>query len=131
MAKTSGSAVLPDGSYDKKLSRQFLKDIERKLDEMESDKGAYMARRKSALEQISKIYDCASDAGIPKKILKIHVKRRELENRLEALVDFADEEDTTKYQQLGLALDDGDAATGEPKKKAKGGMPGAEAPATH
>jgi len=136
MAKTSGSAVLPDGTFDKKLTRLFVKDIEKVLDEMDSQKGEYMAQCKSQRERIAEIKDRAKDAGIPKKVMNEHIKRRLLEQKLEACGEFDDVEDTTQYKQMWLALEDDVPATVKESlqkaaAKKSAGMPGADAPATH
>ena len=135
MAK-SGSAVLADGTFDKKLSRLFLKEVEKILKNLASMKGEYMSRCGSERERIDEVYERAKDAGIPKKIMRAHVKRRELELKLEGLSDFEDAEDITKYQQLYLALEDEPpASVADALKKSSArtgkGMPGAEAAATH
>ena len=128
---SKGSAVLPDGSFDKKLTKLFIGDIEKILDDMDSHKGEYMSRCKSRREDIAAILDRAKDSGIPKKIMNEHIKRRILEGKLEALGTFDDDEDTTKYKQVGLALGDFSIEDVAVKAKKPRGMPGAEAAATH
>lgn len=133
MAERSGSAVKGNG-FDPKLTKQFVKDIERLFGEMDSKKGEYMAWCQKQRELINGLYDRAKDAGIPKKDLKAVVKIRQLTDKIEELV-AADEDDerAETIEMIRHALGDlADTPLGEAAQKGKGGkskgMPGADAP---
>lgn len=133
MAERQGSAVKGNG-FDKKLTTQFVKDIERLFGEMDSKKGEYMAWCQKQRELINGLYDRAKDAGIPKKDLKDVIKIRQLTDKIEELVAGDDDSERAETIEMirhalgGLA----DTPLGEAAQKGKGakGMPGADAPGT-
>lgn len=96
---------LGDNGYDPTIVQQFVKDIERHFETLESYRGEYMNRCKSVRELITRSKDAAKEAGIPKKLLGALLKEREFERKIEGIRDsFEDEEDADNYEALKDAL---------------------------
>ena len=121
-AKTNG--------FDSDIVHSFVEKLEGFLDDLESERGTYMARCKAIRESMKSAYDDAGEAGIPKRELKAVIKRRGLEARIEKIKDDLEDDQAQTYDMLLEALGDfggtplGQAALG---KAANGPQPGANA----
>lgn len=81
-------------------ARPFVDRVERILGEMESDKGAYMARCKANRERIKEVLGEAKDQGLPVKPIKGVIKYRGLERKQQKIATNFDIDEQSLYQQL-------------------------------
>jgi len=97
---TTGDPV-PHGanSIDAK-ARPFVDGVERIMADMESDKGAYMARCKANRERIKEILTDAKDKGLPVKPMKGIIKHRSLERKKQKIAAGLDIDEQAIYAQL-------------------------------
>lgn len=87
------------------VAKQFVSDIERHFETLDSYRGEYMNRCRAVRDLIAQIYDRAKDAGVPKKELKAVIKTRELERKIEELRDDL-EDGAETFDQIRHALGD-------------------------
>jgi uncharacterized protein (UPF0335 family) len=85
-------------------ARPFVERVERISTEMESDKGAYMAKCKANRERIKEVMTEAKDQGIPVKPLKGVIKYRSLERKQGKIAAGLDMDEQAIYSQLVDAL---------------------------
>lgn len=122
--------------FDPAKLKQFVGDIERIEDEIETLRGEFMNRCKGKRELIGEILDLAKEAGVPKKELRAVLKSRALEEKIKRLRDGLPDEGPETYDQIRFALGDladmplGRAALGDddeggeppaPSRKKRGG----------
>ena len=96
-------------TWDPKKLEGYYGEINRVYNELESEKGSYMARCKALRDEIKDILETAKQAdGIPKKVMKGIVKEQGLLRKAEAIRDdmddLQDDFDTIKHA-LGLLED--------------------------
>lgn len=131
MAERSGSAVKGNG-FDKKLTTLYVTEYEKIEDGIATRKGEYMAWAKGERERQSEVLERAKDSGLPKKDLKDVIKIRQLQGRIDDIVDNEDEERAETIEMIRHALGDlADTPLGQAaeKKATKGkGMPGGDSP---
>jgi uncharacterized protein (UPF0335 family) len=83
----------------------YVKRIERLLDDLDSERGRYMANCRPIHEDVREVYGEAKEHGIPVKALKGLIKWRELEKKQAGIgADFADLDEKASYDQLVEAL---------------------------
>jgi uncharacterized protein (UPF0335 family) len=86
-------------------AQPFMKRIESLIGDLDSERGAYMAKCRPIHEDIREVYAEAKDHGVPVKALKGLVKWRELEKKQAGIAtDFADIDEKASYDQLVEAL---------------------------
>lgn len=119
-------AMLPN-SLEGKAS-PFLARVENLHQDLESERGSYMARAKAIREDIKLVYGEAKEAGVPAKSLRGVVKYRALEKKQRAIGDGLDIDEQSTYEMLVEALGDfsttelGSAAVSKAKpRKSKNG----------
>lgn len=123
-----------DNQIDPVVAKRWVGEIERKFDDLASERGSYMAACKEIRTQIGDLKDAAENAGLPKRALNQILKERVLERKLEALRDIEDEDAADLAEQLRTALGDfgdlplgaaavekAEAKTAKAGKGAKGG----------
>jgi uncharacterized protein (UPF0335 family) len=82
-------------------TKPYLKRIEKLLDDLDSERGSYMAKCRPIHEDIREIYGEAKDNGVPIKALKGLVKWRELAKKQAGIgADFEDMDEKASYDQL-------------------------------
>ena len=78
-----------------------------KLDgDLLSEKMAYMNRCKIIRKMKADKYDHASDQGISKKLLKIKIKERDLERKIDGVTEDLEADERSEYQMLSEKLGD-------------------------
>jgi len=82
----------------------FLQRIEEIDEELDSEKGAYMATCRTLRSKRKGVFGDAKDAGIAVKPLKAVVKRRKLENKIAGLPSDFDIDETAQYSALASAF---------------------------
>jgi len=82
----------------------FLTRIEEIDDELESEKGAYMATCRTLRSKRKEVFGDAKSAGIAVKPLKGIVKRRKLENKIAGLPSDFDIDESAQYSALATAF---------------------------
>jgi len=82
----------------------FLQRIEEIDDELDSEKGAYMATCRTLRSKRKDIFGDAKDAGIAVKPLMAVVKRRRLESKIAGLPTDFDIDESAQYQALATAF---------------------------
>jgi uncharacterized protein (UPF0335 family) len=86
-------------------AQPYVKRIEKLLDDLDSERGRYMANCRPIHEDVREIYGEAKENGIPVKALKGLIKWRELEKKQAGIgADFADIDEKAQYDQLVEAL---------------------------
>lgn len=124
-----GSANTTNG-FDKKLTSQFVADIERLEQEQESKKGEYMAWCQRQRELINGYVDRAKDAGLPKRDLKAVLKTRKLERKIASIRGDLDDGAET-FDMIRHALGDlAELPLGQAALDKKGGTDAIDALAT-
>lgn len=93
-------------AYDPEVLKLFVGELERHQMQLESYKGEHMQRCKTVRGHMSDVYDRASDAGIPKRMLKARMKASELEQKAKAVRDNLEEEERDDYDMIRDALGD-------------------------
>jgi len=78
--------------------------IEKKLDTLDSIKGAYMAECKSVREAIQEEYRIAKDKGVMTRALKELIKVRQLQQSIDARISLLDDEVQEEYQAYADAV---------------------------
>jgi uncharacterized protein (UPF0335 family) len=81
-------------------ARPFVDRIERVISDMESDKGAYMAKCRAHRERIKDVLTEAKDRGLPVKAVKGIVKYRGLERKKQKIATGLDVDEAAVYSQL-------------------------------
>jgi len=86
-------------------AQPFMRRIEKLMDDLDSERGSYMAKCRPIHEDIREVYAEAKDHGVPVKALKGLIKWRELEKKQAGIAtDFADIDEKASYDQLVGAL---------------------------
>lgn len=92
---------------DAKVVKSLVERIENLNEKIVAEHMAYMGRIGEIKEDIGEVYDEGKNKGIPKRALKLNVKRRELEAKVEALrEDLEDQDDIDQYDLVRHALGD-------------------------
>jgi uncharacterized protein (UPF0335 family) len=86
------------------MAAPFLKRIEEIDDELDSEKGAYRATCRTLRSKRKDVFGDAKDAGIAVKPLKAVVKLRKLENKIDALPDDFDIDESAQFSALAQAF---------------------------
>jgi uncharacterized protein (UPF0335 family) len=82
----------------------YLRQIEEIDDELDSEKGAYMATCRTLRSRRKDVFGDAKDAGLAVKPLKAVVKRRKLENKIAGLPSDFDIDESAQYSALASAF---------------------------
>jgi uncharacterized protein (UPF0335 family) len=82
----------------------FLQRIEEIDEELDSEKGAYMATCRTLRSRRKDVFGDAKDAGVAVKPLKAVVKRRKLENKIAGLPSEFDIDESAQYSALASAF---------------------------
>jgi uncharacterized protein (UPF0335 family) len=82
----------------------FLQRIEELDEELDSEKGAYMATCRTLRSRRKDVFGDAKGAGIAVKPLKAVVKRRKLENKIAGLPSEFDIDESAQYEALAAAF---------------------------
>ncbi len=115
--------------YDGEKLKGFLDRIRNKMDDMESEKGAFMSAQKRHREDIKTIFEQASNAGIPTKEFKLKVKDLELEARRDAIRAGLEPDQLTTFELLEQALGEFvGTPLGQSAIRRTGGKPKADEP---
>lgn len=96
MAKTNG--------YDTGLAGEFIERIQNLHDDLESERGSYMAACKKIREDIKEVLAEAESEGFDKKVIKAIVKEIELFEKIKRLPDGFDIDTQSQYEALSSAL---------------------------
>ncbi len=82
-------------------ARPFIDRVERIMTEMESDKGAYMAKCRANRDKIKDVLTDAKDQGLPVRAMRGIVKFRDLERKQQRIAaKFEDADESDIYRQL-------------------------------
>ena len=92
--------------YDPKVVKGYVGRIEELDQEIVREHMAYMGRVKEIKEDQKEIYDEAKAKGIPKKALRLNVKRRELEKKIDGIREDLEGDEQDDYDLLAHALGD-------------------------
>lgn len=97
MVKTNG--------YDTDAAEEFLERVENIEKEMESDRGAYMAKCKAHREDIKEVLsEAESEHGFDPKVMKILIQERKLLKKIKDAPNGLDIDATSQYDALTTAL---------------------------
>jgi len=92
-------------------ARPFVADVESIMADMESDKGAYMAKCRANRQRIKDVISAAKEAGLPVRPMKSVIKYRALERKqVKLAAGFDDMDESAVYQELVDTLGDLGAA---------------------
>jgi len=98
--RRAGAARIGDNTLEGR-AQPYMKRIESLMGDLDSERGAYMAKCKPIHEDIREVYAEAKDNGVPVKALKGLVKWREFEKKQAKIgQDFADLDEKASYDQL-------------------------------
>lgn len=86
--------------------RDAVAAIEACYGELLSERMAYMGRCKQIRQRMSGQYDIAAEKGIPRKALKLKVKERELERKIDALTEDLEPEEQDSFEMISAKLGD-------------------------
>jgi hypothetical protein len=111
---------------DKDAAQSFVDRIERHMNDLLSERGAYMSRCRGIREAISGCYDDAKGHGIRRNALRALIKERGLERKIAELREKLEDDDKENFELLfdavagleGTPL--GDAALDADKKAGRG-----------
>jgi len=78
--------------------------IEKLHGDLLSEKMAYMSRCKIIRKMVADKYDHASDQGISKKLLKMKIKERDLERKIDGITEDLEDDERSEYQMLSEKL---------------------------
>ena len=112
---------LQTSPIDSVKARRFVSEIDRCFDELDSERGSYMSRCKGIRERIKDWKDQAEASGIPRRGLNHLLKRREIESKLKAHEDDAEEEIRETADMIDVALGGEKGLAGSPLGAAAGG----------
>ncbi len=106
MAKKANEAVNSPESDDVQAA---VRNIEDHYADLASERGSYMLKCRRIRESMAADYERAGNQGISKKLLKLIVKERELERRIDALALDLENDERSELEMLMEKL--GDFAT--------------------
>lgn len=107
---TDEPQILTNGP-DPELTYACIREVERIDDEIESEKGAYMARVKAIKERRKAIIEDYRDRGLSAREIKAALKIRAQEAKIEDIrADFEEQEDLDQFDLFLDALARGEAA---------------------
>jgi hypothetical protein len=86
--------------------QRAVRDIEDRFVELASEKGAYMLKCRRIRESMKGDYERASERGISQKLLKLIVKERELERRIDGLATDLENDERSELEMLMEKLGD-------------------------
>lgn len=97
----------PGGNgFDPAVVSGFVQRIESLGDDLLTERSEYMTRCKSIRGDIKLVLDEAKDAGIPRKELKLAVKTRELQRKVDAIREDLEGDEQDNYDMIRHALGD-------------------------
>jgi cell division septum initiation protein DivIVA len=102
MAKKANALNKPDADN----VQAAVRNIEDRYDELASERGAYMLKCRRIRESMANDYARASEQGISQKLLKLIVKERELERKIEGLATDLEPDERSELEMLMDALGD-------------------------
>jgi hypothetical protein len=83
-----------------------VQSIEKLFGDLLSERMSYMSRCKIIRKMVADKYEYAADQGISKKALKVLIKERDLERKIEALSDDLEADERNEYEMLSEKLGD-------------------------
>ena len=93
--------------YDSDAVKGYVEKIEGYLDDIESERGSFMARCKTIRTNIAHVVQEARDqAGIPKREFKAVIKARELERKADRIREDLEADAQETFDQIRVALGD-------------------------
>jgi len=115
MADETGVAAIRGNGFDPAITRAYVERIENLANDLASERGESMQRCGAIHKDIAAVYDEAKKSGgIPKKALKMAVKKRALEAKVKQIRDELEGDDADNYDAILLALGElGDTPLGE------------------
>ena len=102
MAKKANASNSPNPEH----VQTAVKNIEDRYDELASERGKYMLSCRRIRERMTNDYDRAVEQGISKKLLKLIVKEREYERKIEGLALDLEPDERSELEMLTEALGD-------------------------
>ena len=90
--------------FDPSVLKRFVGEIDKFKDAIASRQGEYMKFCRDQRDLISGVFDRAKDAGIPRAELKVVLKERDLQRKIEALRDNFEDDQAETYDQIKLSL---------------------------
>lgn len=102
MAKKANETNKPDNDN----VQAAVRNIEDRYTELASERGIYMSKCKRIRESMANDYDRASEQGISKKLLKLIVRERELERKIDGLALDLEPDERSELEMLMEALGD-------------------------
>jgi hypothetical protein len=103
MAKKASEATNTPDSED---VQRAVREIEDRYIELASRKGSYMLECRHIREAMARDYDRASERGISKKLLRLIIKERELERRIDGLAVDLEHDERSELEMLMEKLGD-------------------------
>lgn len=106
-AENGGGVRHVGNGFDPEVVKSYCDRVENLLEDMESERGAFMAKCKSIREDISLVVTEAKDQhGIPKKEFRAVIKARELEAKADRIRDELEADAQQTFDQIRHALGD-------------------------
>lgn len=99
-----GGRARKGSNFDPEVVNEFIGRIEEVNDEIASQKAKNAKKCRELSESRDEIIDEAKNAGIPKKVIKAKIKKRDLERQVEACRDDLEGEDQDLFDNLELSL---------------------------
>ncbi len=93
-------------SPDSEHIQAAVRNVEDRYAELASERGKYMLQCRRIREHMSNDYDRAVEQGISKKLLKLIIKERELERKIEGLALDLEADERSELEMLTEALGD-------------------------
>lgn len=127
--------AMPTNGYDPKLIASLVDKIEGHKADKLSAHGRYMKECGEIKIEIDAVYDEAKARGVPKKVLQVYIKERELDSRKETLANNLDADQQQQLRLIKFAMGDlaetelGQAAL--TREATARGMKGGDAPGTY
>ncbi|WP_108661058.1 hypothetical protein [Acuticoccus kandeliae] len=92
--------------YDREVVQSYIRRHENIEAQILSEKGAMMKKCRDLKADQNAILEEAKDShGIPKKILRLILKQRDLERKIEDLADGLDDDEADSYDQMLAAIE--------------------------
>lgn len=98
--------TLADNQIDETVAKRWVGEIERKFDDLETERGTYMARCKSIRGQIKELKDAADSAGVGRASLNLTLEERKLERKKQKLRDDVEDDVIELAEQLHKPIGD-------------------------
>ena len=103
MAKKANEAT---NTPDPEDVQRAVRNIEDRYVELASEKGGYMLRCRHIRDRMKGDYESAAERGISQKLLKLIIKERELERRIDGLAGDLEHDERSELEMLMEKLGD-------------------------